>query len=481
MPEFIVNSSGVLQQIRWSYKNQSGQTIPPQEFMKQVFLIVNGSTSQLFQNFELRPGLTNYIVTNTVVQWQDVQTVQIGYVDDIEANYMTMWTKSSPPSLQITSDSFSGTRGQQFYGQIMATGGTAPYTFGLEIGYLPSGLVLDESSGIIQGVPGESGSFKINISVTDVLNATTSKDIYINIAPGSFTISRPALTNITLVNGLPTIQFITMPQHFYRLEMSTNLINWESAIWFVSRQTLSEPITVPSYLFRQFNSMFFRLRYGHQFKSDLGMSLFSSAGTINPNSPYNVTVNYPVSITSYNLRFTAQFDPNYAAMNEVRFTGPSGSGINGVQASQMNLRADEGDPGTVAYHVNFGGVPNSGLYTVNYKGTNFAFNIDASQISAHLVVPVPSFTVSNGMLTAISWTYRNPTNGNVYSSAPSFIENIYIQIDDSNYNRIYEEEIDDTSIKSHNLSTPIPFSNIGAINMCYDDITGKHYVISFRK
>jgi hypothetical protein len=130
-----------------------------------------------------------------------------------------------------------------------------------------------------------------------------------------------------------------MPQHFYRLEISTNLINWESAIWFVSEGNLSEPITVPPNMLRQFNPLFFRLRYGHQFNSYFGIATFSSAGSINSNPPYNVTVNYPVSISSYNLRLTAQFDPSYAAMNEVIVTGPSGSGINGIQASQMGLRA----------------------------------------------------------------------------------------------------------------------------------------------
>lgn len=486
VPEFVVDNSGILQQIRWSYKNQNGQTVPPQEFMKRIVIYANNSSwQQLFQNWDLRPAFTNYIVTNTVVQWQDVQTIQIGFVDDMDANYFTQWAKPwGPPSLQIDSDSFSGTRGQQFYGQIMVSGGSYPYIGRIEIGYLPSGLILDESSGLIQGIPGESGSFKINISVTDSANATTSKDIYINIAPGSFTISRPAFTNFTLVNGQLKFQLVTTPPHFYRLEISTNLINWEGEDWFVSGQTLSEPITFPSNMFRQFNSMFFRIIYGHQFNANLGVNLFASAGAINANSPYNVTVNYPVSISSYNLTFTAQFDPSYAAMNEVKFTGPSGSGINGIQASQMKLRADDGDPGTVAYYANFYDTPVIGQYTVNYKGTNFVFYFNASrinEINEHLVVPVPSITVSYGMLTAISWTYRNPTNGNLNPSASSFIDSIRIQIDDYNGNRIYDEEIDDTSVKSYILSSPIPINNIERINLCYDDFTDNYYVISFQK
>ncbi len=476
VPEFIVDNSGILQQIRWSYKNQSGQTVPPQDFMKSVEIYAyNSSWQQLFQNWDIRPAFTNYIVTNTVVQWKDVQTVQIGFVDDMDANYLTLWAKPwGPPSLQIDSDSFFGTQGQQFYGQIMVSGGSYPYIGRIEIGYLPSGLVFDESSGIIQGVPGESGSFKINISVTDALNETTSKDIYINIAPSSFTISRPVFTNFTLVNGLPTIQFLTMPQHFYRLEMSTNLINWESAIWFVSEGNLSEPITVPSDMFRQFNSLFFRIIYGHHFNADLGVNLFASAGAINANPPYNITVNYPASITSYNLRFTAQFDPSYATMNEVK--------INGIQASQINFRADNGDPGTIAYYANFSDTPMIGQYFVNYKGTNFVFYFNAArinEINEHFVIPAPSITVSYGMLTAISWTYRNPTNGSLNPSASSFIDSIRIEIDDYDGNRIYDQDVD--GLYSHTLSSPISLNNIGRINFSYNDFTDNHYVISFQK
>jgi len=272
-----------------------------------------------------------------------------------------------------------------------------------------------------------------------------------------------------------------MQQHFYRLESSTNLINWKNEFWFVSEGNLSEPITVPPNMLRQFNSMFFRIIYGHQFNANLGVNLFASAGAINANPPYNVTVNYPVSISSYNLRFTAQFDPSYAAMNEVIVTGPSGSGINGIQASQMGLRAADYDPGAVAYGWHFSGVPVTGLYTVNYKGTNSVFNVDASYLVSHLIVPAPSLTVQYGMLTAISWTYRNPSNGNIYASMPSFLEDIDIEIDDHNGNRIYENEIDDPSIRSHTLSSPIPFSNIRSIYLCYDDYADNHYVISFQK
>ncbi|MBI2639430.1 MAG: peptidoglycan-binding protein [Candidatus Sungbacteria bacterium] len=48
-----------------------------------------------------------------------------------------------------------------------ASGGVAPYTWGLYYGSLPPGLVLDSSTGVLSGIPTIAGTYKFQIKITD--------------------------------------------------------------------------------------------------------------------------------------------------------------------------------------------------------------------------------------------------------------------------------------------------------------------------
>ncbi len=71
--------------------------------------------------------------------------------------------------------------------QLMATGGTAPYTWSLTSGTLPPGLSLTASTGVISGTPTTTGSFPITVQVSDSENpqvtATAAFTITINPTP----------------------------------------------------------------------------------------------------------------------------------------------------------------------------------------------------------------------------------------------------------------------------------------------------------
>lgn len=76
------------------------------------------------------------------------------------------------PALQVTCSSVNtGDVGVAFNsGPMTVTGGTAPYTFSIGSGTLPSGLTLNTSTGAVTGTPTAPGAF--SIKVTDALGAT---------------------------------------------------------------------------------------------------------------------------------------------------------------------------------------------------------------------------------------------------------------------------------------------------------------------
>jgi hypothetical protein len=77
------------------------------------------------------------------------------------------------PTLVITPSVLPGANMGQSYSQtISASGGTAPYSFAISTGALPTGLTLNPTTGLISGTPTASGAFNVTIRVTDSTSGT---------------------------------------------------------------------------------------------------------------------------------------------------------------------------------------------------------------------------------------------------------------------------------------------------------------------
>jgi hypothetical protein len=76
-----------------------------------------------------------------------------------------------------------GTAGVPYSAQLLASGGTPPYKWSAT--GLPSGLSVDSSSGAISGTPAQSGSFGVDVTVTDSAGIVSSKVFKLSIAPAS--------------------------------------------------------------------------------------------------------------------------------------------------------------------------------------------------------------------------------------------------------------------------------------------------------
>lgn len=100
------------------------------------------------------------------------------------------------PTLAITTTSFPpGSVSQAYAASLAASGGSAPYTWSIPIGLLPPGLSLNSSTGAINGVPTQAGSFNFRAQVRDANGLIATADLSIQIVTlGISTTSLPAAT-----------------------------------------------------------------------------------------------------------------------------------------------------------------------------------------------------------------------------------------------------------------------------------------------
>jgi hypothetical protein len=76
-----------------------------------------------------------------------------------------------------------GARGSHYSEALAAAGGTAPYTWVVVAGELPSGLNLSPA-GVLSGAPSASGAFTFTVKVTDQTGATASAQFSVTIGAG---------------------------------------------------------------------------------------------------------------------------------------------------------------------------------------------------------------------------------------------------------------------------------------------------------
>jgi hypothetical protein len=94
--------------------------------------------------------------------------------------------KAKPGPLVINTKSLpGGTIGSAYNGNVAASGGVTPYVFSVVTGSLPTGLLLDQSSGQVSGTPTMTGtsSFTVQAQDSETPPQTTTANLSITIAP----------------------------------------------------------------------------------------------------------------------------------------------------------------------------------------------------------------------------------------------------------------------------------------------------------
>jgi hypothetical protein len=96
---------------------------------------------------------------------------------------------STPPptttpavDLTISATLPAATVNAAYAGSLTVTGGTAPYSFAVASGELPTGVLLTGSSGAVTGMPTASGNFSFTVSVSDAKGDSQQKSLQITVA-----------------------------------------------------------------------------------------------------------------------------------------------------------------------------------------------------------------------------------------------------------------------------------------------------------
>lgn len=112
----------------------------------------------------------------------------------------------SNPLKILSSSVVEATVGESFEVTLAASGGTAPYWWDVNKGYLPLGLVLDQATGKISGVPTQTGEFSFTAIVKDaapIQQQEASQTMILSVNIPSLSIATPWLPGGTL--GAPYV------------------------------------------------------------------------------------------------------------------------------------------------------------------------------------------------------------------------------------------------------------------------------------
>ena len=97
----------------------------------------------------------------------------------------------NPPSLP------AATVGTAYNQTVTASGGTAPYSYAVLSGSLPTGLSLNAGTGAITGTPSATGAFNFTIQATDATPNTGTRNYTINVGSNILAVSPASLPNGT--------------------------------------------------------------------------------------------------------------------------------------------------------------------------------------------------------------------------------------------------------------------------------------------
>ncbi|HEY4901998.1 MAG TPA: Ig domain-containing protein [Candidatus Sulfotelmatobacter sp.] len=117
------------------------------------------------------------------------------------AGTTSVTTTTSNSSLAVSSSLPAATVGSTYDATLTVSGGTTPYIFSLASGALPTGVLLDETSGAIAGTPSTTGNFNFAVLVSDSTGASKQQPLQIAVASSPVTSTANSFSNLQHSSG----------------------------------------------------------------------------------------------------------------------------------------------------------------------------------------------------------------------------------------------------------------------------------------
>ncbi len=206
--------------LRQNYSGETALKVFWPDFFAYVYTLTNdpvylGKARQCFKDGMLYFGLgaatlyssadgyylsEGYINTNSrsVVSFiepvfPNSRTKVHGYIGRTNQTYLNIEWKLLQEAVELATVELADASinaGYQAY--LSAFGGKPDYNYSITAGYLPNGLTLDSATGLISGMPTESGIFTFTIQVQDSLGGSDSKNVTLGV---KFNIVTKTLSN----------------------------------------------------------------------------------------------------------------------------------------------------------------------------------------------------------------------------------------------------------------------------------------------
>ena len=289
----------------------------------------------------------------------------------------------------------------------------------------------------------------------------------------------PVFTNASVAGGTFSTQIIIASNQLYTIQVSTNLIHWDSVGSDTATNnliTLIDPRGTTG-----FSRQYYRVLLGATASFSLEFLEFANAGNFNSNSTPNTT--FPVTLTSYSAGLQVNDDINYPAATNIFFTGPAGSGLTNAPGDPNNSSIGGGHENSSFYQspiISSPAAAPGGTWVVNYKGTNQTFTMTDPQAASRLVVVYPTLTVVGGVVQSVSWVYRDAATGTILGGAPAYVSNLQLQIyGNSSQPTLYNSLNLTPGTTSHTLTSTVNYSDISGFGLAYQDTLGNNYVVDY--
>ena len=172
-----LQSTGGTAPVNWSLF--SG-TLPPGLSLNASTGIISGTPSG-------SAGTSNFTVQTT------------DSLNQTATKALSILINPAPLAIQ-TSSLANGTVAAAYSASVVATGGTAPYTFSITVGALPAGLSINSNTGAITGTPSATGTSNFTVHVVDSSGPAQSADKPLSISVNA------AGPNNGLLNGTYAFQ-----------------------------------------------------------------------------------------------------------------------------------------------------------------------------------------------------------------------------------------------------------------------------------